>query len=45
MRGARMGFLDRLHARGKSQRLRPDDLCPCGSGKTVKLCCPELLKA
>jgi uncharacterized protein YecA (UPF0149 family) len=42
-----MGFLDRLR-RDQAQppskpRLRPNDPCPCGSGKPVKECCAGLL--
>jgi len=42
--GPCMGLLDKLH-RGKARPgLRPTDPCPCGSGKAVKMCCPELLE-
>ncbi|HEV8361247.1 MAG TPA: SEC-C metal-binding domain-containing protein [Candidatus Thermoplasmatota archaeon] len=39
-----MGLLDRIHQGKGRPDLRPNDPCPCGSGKPVKLCCAQLLR-
>ncbi|MCA1814389.1 MAG: SEC-C domain-containing protein [Halobacteriales archaeon] len=39
-----MGILDRLHKKQPGVKLRPNDPCPCGSGRPVKECCAQLLE-